>query len=128
MAYICYQFTIHEVEVENGEVVREYETNLPHHKEICETVKKNWKMCHIENTFDGHLKNMVKSCDIQMMRTRGDETLANISIHLNDGERWSARRRAAYWQQLDAQMTDGFGESMEYAEIDGVDERYRIII
>lgn len=126
MAAIFYQFALNEIEMRDGLIINEYIENLPHHQEVADTVKRIWDMCHIETTFDGILEGKIDSCYLRIFTNKKGQTVARIQICLNDGERWSEKKRNECWEQLDAQMADGFGESIEYHRIDGVSDAYRI--
>lgn len=115
--------TLEEVD-ENENTVRLLEENIPFRKEVWKDFQRNWETAKIENTFDGILQGKIKSCK-PVLRLENGVAYAVIQIVPVNGFRWTANRREALWQQLDAQMVDGFGESLDHSTIEGVPEKYR---
>lgn len=103
---------------ENQNMTKLYKTNLPHYDIIKDWLPKIWNECHIEKTFDGIIKDKIESCTMRCVIKDRIPT-AVVTITPIKGFRLSEKRRNEIWKQLDAQMSDGFGESVDYCQIPG---------
>lgn len=90
-----------------------FQNKLPHLQQIKDYLPKTWEDCHIEQTFDGILKDKVTSCPMRIFENKNGQVIARITINFAPGFRLSEKRRQACWEQLDAQMSDGFGECVD---------------
>lgn len=128
MSKLYYEFTIEEVEIdEEWNPVRRIETDIPHHDQIKAYLPKEWDKCEIHTTFDGILKNKVQQTKLTIRKKDG-KTIGRVTIEFIPGLRLNEKIRNACWEQMDGQMTDGFGESYSFSKIPGVDEKYRMEI
>ena len=101
--------------------------DLPHEKIIGKWFAEEWNNAHMEQYFDDILKNKVKSCTMKpLLQIRDGKRylFGNVTITFLPGFRLSAEKREACWNQMDAQMTDGFGETYDYRHIPGTPEGY----
>lgn len=111
----------------NANTTTPYETNLPHYDIIKDWLPKVWNECHIEKTFDGIIKDKIEKCTMKCMIKNNIPT-AVVTITAVKGFRLSEKRRNEIWDQLDAQMSDGFGESVDYHQIPGAPEGWRLAL
>lgn len=103
----------------NGEY-KEAKVNIPHFQQIKEWLPKEWDKCSIKTAFYGILKDKVQSCTMRCFQKKQDGqilSIARVTIEFIPGFRLTQERRQACWEQLDAQMSDGFGESYDHHEI-----------
>lgn len=112
MATLTYGITVSEVQLDKDcEFVAEHVRDLPHARRIAEQARKSWNAIDFAGILDGVLGT--GSIDKVPMTSRvdGDGSLhLTIRVTPRRGFRWSARRRNAVWEELDAQMVDGWGE------------------
>lgn len=95
---------------------KEIRHNIPHAKEINDWIPKEWNDMHMERFFDDILKDKVQSCIMKpMSKTVMNKTFSygRVTITFIPGFRLSEAKRQACWEQLDAQMTYGFGETFD---------------
>lgn len=123
MSKLYYDIPIEE-EYETEESYEFFEQNLPHEEILREWLPQEWAKCHVENTFDEILKGKVTSTDMKCRKTPDGRLIARVTVEFVPGFRLSEQRRDACWEQLDAQMTDGWGESMDHEQIPGAPEGY----
>lgn len=113
---------------DDGNEVQEIRTNLPHFRQIKAWLPGEWQKCEIHKCFDGILKDQVASTKMRVFEDKTKQTIARVKIDFVPGFRLSEKRRQACWEQLDAQMSDGFGESYDRHRIPDVDEHYRLYL
>lgn len=128
MSKLYYRIPIHEEYYENQETQnlflprKTFRYNLPHEKTIANWFSKEWNNAHMEQYFDDILKDKVESCIMKpMIKQEKDKRylFGNVTITFVPGFRLNSTKREACWNQLDAQMTDGFGESYDRCPIPG---------
>lgn len=119
MSKLYYSFPFREEFYDrNQNMTKLCETNLPHYGIIKDWLPRIWDESHIEKTFDGIIKDKIESCIMNCIIKDGIPT-AVVTITPIKGFRLSEKRRNEIWDQLDAQMSDGFGESVDYHQIPG---------
>lgn len=91
--------------------------NLPHFEEIKNWLPKEWDKCEIHKTFDGILKNKIQNTSMRCFIKKDGTAIARITVEFIPGVRLSENHRNKCWEQLDAQMSDGFGESYDHMQI-----------
>lgn len=102
-----------EVELDkNDDVIKDYDYGLPHHKQIVQTACNDWNEAHMEQYYDGLLKDKVESAKMSPYRDSSgkNKCLTKIEVVLKSGIRMTAKYRLAISQQTSAQMSDGWGE------------------
>lgn len=112
---------------ENKDTTTSYETDLPHYDILKDWLPKIWNECHIEKTFDGIIKDKIENCIMKCAIKDGVPT-AVVTITPIKGFRLSEKRRNEIWEQLDAQMSDGFGESVDYHQIPRAPKGWRLAL
>ena len=108
---------------------RTVHVNIPHKKELEEWITSEWNGMHMEQYFDGILKDKVESCIMRpfTIKENGDElSFGRVEVTFVKGFRLTDKRRIECWDQLDAQMTDGFGETFDAHQIPGAPEGWCI--
>lgn len=99
---------------------KEVRMDIPHYEQIKDWLPKEWDKCEIHKAFYGVLKDKVSSCTMKCYQKTEDghvHSFARIIIDFVPGFRLSMKRRYACWEQLDGQMTDGFGETYDHSLI-----------
>ena len=117
MSKLFYDITIEEEYIGTNSEYKIITKNIPHFEEIKNWLPKEWDRCKIHTTFDGQLKNKVQNTLMKCFEEKDGTAIARITIEFVPGFRLSKNRRDACWQQLDAQMSDGFGESYDHTQI-----------
>ena len=97
---------------ENGNVICDYETNLPHHDLIIKKICKSWNDMHMEQYYDGQLKDKINSAVMSAYRdqTHSGQCSVKITFTLKKGCRLTESCRDAIIDQTNAQFSDGWGE------------------
>lgn len=108
---------------------REYRDHLPHFEQLKDWLPKEWAECRIEQTFDlKEIRENVDSCTMAVRKSKDGEAYAIVTIDFKPGFRLSARRRQSVWDDLDAQMSDGFGECVDHHQIPGAPDGYMLML
>lgn len=96
----------------NDEIIEEFDTNLPHHKQIAEEICKSWNDMDMKQYYDGILKNTIVSCKMTCFVQKPEmETVICIEFIMKPGLRLTEKYKNAIREQTHAQMCDGWGES-----------------
>lgn len=99
------------VEDADREYVELYEQWLPHHATIAEMICASWNERHMEQFFDGVLKDNIQSAVMRCIQEKENGySVAEITITGVPGFRFSSKRIGMIDEQMDAQMADGWGE------------------
>lgn len=118
MSKVYYNFGIGEYLTDNnGDIVEYYEKDLPHYKELADWLLPEWDNSHIEKFFTGVLKNNIKSCTASLFRRKDGCVYVCVNVEGVKGFRFSEKRRNEVFDQLDGQITDGWGESFSHHPI-----------
>lgn len=98
---------------EHGSPIHDYETHLPHHAFIIKEICKSWNDMHMEQYYDGRLKDKIHSAVMSAYRdkTHSGKCMVKITFVLKKGCRLTETCRNAIIDQTNAQFTDGWGES-----------------
>lgn len=104
--YSCFETILDE----EGHIIQQYEKNLPHHNIIKNEMVKSWNDAHMEQFFDGELKDKIQSAIMTFRLNKKKESQAVITIETVKDYRLSERRRNMILDQIDAQFSDGWGE------------------
>lgn len=126
MSKLFYDIILEEEYDQEGQPYQERIMSDDHFEKIKNWLPKEFNKCEIHKAFDGSLKDKVKSCTMRCIRTQkpGQPDLvpvARITIEFIPGFRLNDLKRISCWDQMDAQMTDGFGESYDKAKIPDAD-------
>lgn len=124
MSTLFYDIPLKE-EYENKDRYQERIISKEHFEKVKDWLPKEFEKCRIHEAFDGILKNRVQSCTIKCLYTKkknqGSIPIARITIEFVPGFRLNREKRQACWDQMEDQMTDGFGEMYDKAEIPDAD-------
>ena len=104
--YICHEVALDD----SGHCIEEYEKDLPHHDMIAKEMCKSFNNMHIERFFDGILKDNIKSATMKFKKVN-NESIAVITIEGVPNFRFSEPRRNQIFEQMDGQLSDGWGET-----------------
>ena len=111
MSIVNYRYVFEENILGNdGGVLSEHRKNLPHAVQIMEEAEKSFNDLHMERFFDGILKNNIASCALRCCISPEGELVGIIKTTAKPGYRLSEKRRNAIFNQLDGQLSDGWGE------------------
>ena len=112
MSTFMFITTFNEVEFDNdGNIIADYETNLPHHDMISAEAERSWNEMKMEQYYDGILTDKIESARMKCRKTKTGETEAVIRFKMKAGVRLTERYRNAIVEQTSAQFSDGWGES-----------------
>lgn len=123
MSKFYYIFHIGEVNENEENIV----VNLPHHDIIKKWIPEEWDKCNIHTTFDGILAGKVVNTTLKVIKNKKKETECNVCIEMAQGVRLTEKYRSELIDQMAGQVTDGFGESIDYNPVPGV-KGYRIFV
>lgn len=112
----------------DGGIEKIYERNLPHHDEIANWLPKCWEADDPVQYFDETARKLIDSSRMYMVRQKDGRTVAIVELKPVPGLRWSSKKRNAVFEEMDAQICDGFGESYDYASIPGVPEEFKLLV
>ena len=105
---ICY--TCHEIILDdNGNFIKEYEENLPHHNQIEKEMCDSFNNTHIERFFDGILKDKIKSA-IMTFKKIDNKSVGIMTIEGIPNFRFTQKVRDEIYEQIGGQLSDGWGE------------------
>ena len=129
MSTLYYDIPINEIQLDNQyNIVQEIKTNIPHFDKIKAWLPSELQKCELHKHFDGILKDKVASTSMRVFKNKEQQTICRIKIEFVDNFRLTQQKREACWEYMNAQMTDGFGESYDQHVIPDVDEHYRIYL
>lgn len=94
----------------------EIDENLPHHELISKLICESWNTAHMEQYFDGVLKDNIASAIMNCMKDGDGKTVAVITVTGKPNFRFSEKRRNEIYDQVSAQLSDGWGESFFHKE------------
>ena len=128
MGVLLYDIQVMEEQIDGqGNVQKEWEKSLPHHDVIKEDFKKQFEACDIKQAFDGDLSMFIEKVWMTVFRDREQHTIARIHVAAKPKFRMNEHFRSRVFEELDGQMSDGFGESMDMSLIPGTrDYRYKL--
>lgn len=128
MSRLYYKIVLEEFFDDDNEY-REYRDHLPHLEQLKDWLPKEWDECHIEQTFSmKEVRENIASCTLAVRQGKDGEAYAIVTIDFKPGFRLSARRRESVWDDLDAQMSDGFGECVDHTQIPGAPDGYMLYL
>lgn len=129
MSKVHYYFGIGEY-LENNQSggTEYYEKNLPHFKEISKWLKDEWNSAHIERFFKEDLENNIKKCTANLVEIGDGEAFVHVTVEGKEGFRFTEKRRKKVFEQLDAQVIDGWGEGYAHQHIPGLSQDYKLEI
>ena len=109
------RFHIKEIQVdENLNITGEYETNLPHHDFLCKEMCKSWNEMHMEQFYDGILKDKLASIRMSYGIDEEGKSFGRIIFTGIPGFRFSQKIKDEIDEQTSAQFSDGWGEGFFY--------------
>lgn len=112
MSTFMFITNFHEIEIDNDlNVIDDYDFNLPHHDIIAANAEKSWNEMHMEQFYDGFLKDKVESAKMKCRVNKDGESEGVILIKMKKGVRLTEKCRNAIVEQTSAQLSDGWGES-----------------
>lgn len=94
-----------------GLSIADYDTNLPHADYISKKLCDDWNRMHMEQYYDGILKDNIISAVMKCIKNEKGELVLNITFTFKKGIRVTDKYRNAIIDQTSAQMSDGWGES-----------------
>lgn len=128
MSRLYYKIVLEEFFDDDNEH-HEHHNHLPHFEQIKDWLPKEWAEYHIENAFSlREIRENVASCVMAVRQGKDGEAYAMVTIDFKPGFRLSARRRESVWNDLDAQMSDGFGECVDHDQIPGAPDGYMLYL
>lgn len=121
MSKLIYDILLREEYDKEGEPYQERVMSEEHFKTVKGWLPSEFKACRVHEAFYGVLKDKVQSCTMNCFyRPEKDGgPVARVIINFVPGFRLTEERRQACWDQMDGQMSDGFGESYDRTEIPG---------
>lgn len=112
MSRFIYSTTVSETEIDIfGNTIADYDTHLPHKDIISKKLCNNWNNAHMEQYYDGILKDKIDSTKMAFREDAEGTLVMNITFTMKAGIRLTEKYRTALVSQTGAQMTDGWGES-----------------
>lgn len=129
MTVLIYDIKLYEIEYDDNDCfVQEIQKDLPHHEQIKDWLPSFFDSCDIASTFYGILQGNIKQCSLKIIKNKHKESVARVTIEGIPGFRFSEKRRNAVWEQMDGQMSDGFGECIDNGNIPGVPNNFKLSI
>ncbi len=111
MSTFTFITTFSEVELDkDGNIIADYEINLPHHDMITAEAERSWNKMKMEQYYDGILTGKVESARMKCRKTKDGISEAVIKIKMNEGVRLTQKYRDVIVSQTSAQLSDGWGE------------------
>ena len=121
MSKFQYIFKLYEVQIDDdNNFLREFQTNLPHHKEISENFCNQWNKDHDDymlKLINEECSDVFESCKMKSRINNGDTELV-INFITKPQKRLTHNIKVRLCDFMSAQMSDGWGEGMlGYANI-----------
>lgn len=127
MANLYFRFCIDELKLDTmGNTVETFSEKLPHHKEIANWLPGEWDLLNPVQFFLEPVKSMIETTKMRIIQTRNHETVGVIEIIPHKGKRWNVKTRQKIWDELNAEICDGFGESYDRKHIPGTPDGFVI--
>lgn len=109
------RFHIRELNLdENDNIIGEYEKNLPHHEFICKEMCKSFNDTHMEQFYDGILKDRLARVTMSYGQDGDGKSYGRIRFVGKPGVRFTQKVKDAIDEQTTDQFTDGWGEGFFY--------------
>lgn len=93
-----------------GNIINEHETDLPHFDMIRKEMEDNWNSMHMEQYFDGILKDKIAECTLKFINIGLPYPTALINAVGVPRFRFTEKVRNEIDEQIFAQLVDGWGE------------------
>ena len=123
-------YTVNETQLDKDDnIIAEFQKDLPHHDFICEEMCKSWNDSKMEQFFDGILKDKILSARMKSGKTEDGESYCLINVIGRPKVRFTQKIREAIYEQISAQMSDGWGEGFfGYANIMTAPDGTRLMV
>lgn len=124
MSKFMYDIEIGEIRQEPDgtlDICSEILTSLPHHKEIKSYVETYFEEFQIQEAFPESLRKNIDFCELKVRKTPEKKTVARIHVYLKRGVRLNEKIRKMLIRELEAQMSDGFGETLVQSVVPGTE-------
>lgn len=95
---------------EEGNYVDEYIKDVSHQEEIQKLLCESWNKTVKPEFFDGVLKDRISSCKMSPRKNR--KNYVSIYFVFKDGIRVTQKYEKALIEQMDGQLSDGWGEGV----------------
>lgn len=129
MSTCFYTFPVSEVYLDDKDnEIKYWDKNLPHWKAIGAYLASELNKMHIEQFFYGKLKNKIKSCYAQYALLSNGTGCICLAIEAVPRFYLTKKNYDLICNQLDAQLSDGWGESYDRECVPNVSDRYRIAL
>ncbi len=99
----------------NGNFVKEYDTNLPHRKEIIKEFCDQWNKdadAYMLDLVNKECDNRIQSCYMKAYKPKSGKTTLCVEFVAKSGRQLTTKIRNAICDFMDAQYSDGWGEGM----------------
>lgn len=113
MGKLMYNFDL--FEVQNDTEIRQH---LPHFSEIANWLQEEWKECYSNRIFDRNdIRENIESATLIVKQLTDGTARATIVMEFKKFFYLTEQRKASVWEDMEAQMSDGFGEVIAHRQI-----------
>lgn len=111
MSQLHYIIPLRETIIDNDwSVIKDFDTDLPHKEMIKEEILKDWNKSNIFNYMSDKFKEKVHSMSMDVKENKDKRLEAIIHVNTNPGIQMRQALKSMITEELDGQMSDGWGE------------------
>lgn len=129
MANLTYNIPFELLQLDaNQNTIAVFSREIPYFKETKTYLENAWTNANIQQYFPDNIKDKIKriTCKILPPSKSINQIHMRLTIEPINGFRWYNKYRNQVWNELDAQITDGFGETLQFKSIPNIPERFVI--
>lgn len=118
MTELKYLMKIEEEEIDQDDnCIKIISKNLPHHDIIKDWLENDWNKLDPIQWIAEDVRKIIASAKMNIFQNQDKETIAQIIIEPIPHTHWNKKRMNTVWEYLDTQMSDGWGEGIDYHSI-----------
>ena len=111
MSQLHYIIPLRETIIDNDcSAINEFDTDLPHKEMIKEEILKDWNKSNIFDYMSDKFKEKVHSMSMTVKENKNKRLEAIIHVNTNPGIQMRQALKSMITEELDGQMSDGWGE------------------
>lgn len=129
MANLYYTVPFEVLQLDNNQnIITTFSKEVPYFKKIKTYLEDVWTNANIQQYLPDNIKNKIKHIAYEVL----PPSKFTYQIHMRltiepiKGFYWTDKRRIQIYNELDAQIADGFGETLQFKPIPNISECFVI--